>query len=300
MGGERESLLARQEIAYRLREAASAAGLIGRELAQRLGRDEPTISHWLRATQPIREADLGAVLTTCEVPRAEWDDLLRLIRTQPAPTSILLRGERQHSGYRDHLADARTVVEVAATHLPRLAHTAGYAHAWAGQPERVMAAGDLGLLPRSTNSPVNGAAERWRGPRVTLLVHEATLRAPVGPPAVMIEQRARLRWLSSLPYVQVRLIPGLTHTSACTAGSFTLARYDEHRPVVLRHEPGGLVVCDDPDYVGDHEQTLARLLALAWDTKRTAHRIWRLDTETETGDGKALLPVGVRRNATTF
>jgi transcriptional regulator with XRE-family HTH domain len=292
MGGERESLLARREIAYRLREAASGAGLIGRELAQRLGRDEPTISHWLRATRPIREADIGAVLTTCAVPRAEWDDLLRLIRTHPAPTSILLRGDRQHSGYRDHLADARTVVEVAATHLPRLAHTAGYAHAW--EPERVMAAGDLGLLPRSATSGVNGAAGRWRGPEVTLLVHEATLRAPVGLPAVMVEQRSRLRWLSSLPYVQVRLVAGLAHTSACTAGSFILARYGEHRPVVLRHEPGGLVVCDDPDYVADHEQTLARLLALAWDTKRTAHHIWRLDTETEIGTGEraALLPMG--------
>ncbi len=286
---EREPFLARREIAYRLRDATQAAGMIRRELAKQLGRDEPTISHWLRGSRVIREADVAAVLTTCQVPRTEWDDLLRLVRTQPAPTSILLRGEREHTGYRDHLADAQSVVEVAATHIPRLAQTTGYAHAWAGQPACVLAASQLELIPRPT--PVS-RTRPWLVPRVTLLVHEATLRAKVGEPAVMVEQRSRLRWLTTLPYVQLRIIPGLTHTTASTAGSFTLARYYEHRPVVLRHEPGGLVGCDDPDYVEDHEQTIERLLALAWDTKRTGYHVRFLAPQTDTGERESLVPAG--------
>lgn len=294
---EREPFLVRREIAYRLREQTQAAGLIRRELAKQLGRDEPTISHWLRGSRVIREADVAAVLTACGVPRAEWDELLRLVRAQPAPTSILLRGQREHTGYRDHLADPQTVVEVAATHVPRLAQTTGYAQAWAGQAGCVLAARHPELLPRAT--PVS-STRPWLGPRVTLLVHEATLRAKVGEPTVMVEQRSRLRWLAGLPYVELRIIPGQAHTTADTAGSFTLARYYEHRPVVLRHEPGGLALCDDPDYVEDHEQTIVRLLALAWDTKRTGYHLRFLAPRPIQASENRWYQQGVRRNATIF
>jgi hypothetical protein len=125
-----------------------------------------------------------------------------------------------------------------------------------------------------------------------LLVHEAALRAKVGEPAVMVGQRSHLRWLAGLPYVELRVIPGLTHTSACTAGSFTLARYYEHRPVVLRQEPGGLVGCDDPDYVDDHEQTVQQLFDLAWDTSRTADLLWFLAPETGAGGRESLVSAG--------
>jgi hypothetical protein len=259
---------------------ARAAGLGGRALSLQLGRDEPTISHWLRAGRVIREADIAAVLTACQVPRDEWEDLLRLVRAQWAPASVLLRGDRQHSGYADHLAQATEVVEVAATHVPRLAQTPDYTHAWDQQPGCVQAVDLLGLIPNA--APVN-TTRRWRGPKVTLLVHEATLHAPVGEPSVMTRQRAHLLWLTGLPYVDLRVLPGLTHITACTTGSFTLARYYQHRPVVLRHEPGGLFGCDDPDYIDDHEQIVERLLELAWDTNRSAQYLQNLASTNGTG-----------------
>jgi uncharacterized protein DUF5753/helix-turn-helix protein len=277
---EREPFLVRREIAYRLQDMARAAGLGGRALSLKLGRDEPTISHWLRAGRVIREADVAAVLTVCRVPRDEWEDLLRLVRAQWAPASVLLRGDRRYSGYADHLAQATEVVEVAATHIPRLAQTPDYTHAWDQQPGCVQAAGQLGLLPGA--APLN-TIRRWRGPKVTLLVHEATLRASVGDPSVMTGQRAHLLWLAGLPYVDLRVLPGLTHTTACTTQAFTLARYYEYRPVVLRHEPGGLFGCDDPDYVEDHEQIVERLLELAWDTDRSALYLHDLASANGTG-----------------
>jgi transcriptional regulator with XRE-family HTH domain len=286
---EREPFLARREIAYRLREATQIAGMIGRKLAHELGRDEPTISHWLRGSRVIREADVAAMLTACQVPRTEWDELLCLVRAQPGLSSILLRGDRQYSGYRDHLAGATTVVEVAATQVPRLAQTAGYAHAWDQQPGCVMAAGQLGLLPRATPAHAS-TTRRWRGPpQVTLVVHEAALHAAVGEPAVMVRQRAHLQALADLPYVQLRVVPGLAHTTACTTDSFTLTRYHEHRPAVLRHEPGGLVGCDDPDYVADHQENVERLLELAWDTERSAGFLHDLASTNGTG---VLVPAG--------
>ncbi len=105
----------------------------------------------------------------------------------------------------------------------------------------------------------------------------------------MVGQRAHLRWLADLPYVELRVLPGLAHTSACTAGSFTLAHYPGYRPLVLRHEPGGAFACDDPDYTADHEQTVERLLDLAWDTERSA--LYLQDVASTNGTG-VLAPAG--------
>jgi transcriptional regulator with XRE-family HTH domain len=263
--GERESTLLRREIAYRLADAVTTARLSNKKLADRVGQTQSTISHWLHGNRPIREADVAAVLTACQVPRAQWDQILGLVRCSPPPVWLLLDGPRQHTALRDHVDGAREVVEVAATHMPWLARTPDYTKAWAGRPGCFLAADRLGLTPDYVRDPA-----RWpRGSRITSLIHEAALWAQVGGPVVMARQWTYLRWLTGLPYVQVRVIPAQAHLLAGTAGSFTLVTYAEQSPLVLRHDPGGLACCEDPGYVGEHEAIVRELTAAAWDEERS-------------------------------
>jgi hypothetical protein len=73
------------------------------------------------------------------------------------------------------------------------------------------------------------------------VVHEVALHAAVGEPAVMVRQRAHLLALADLPYVQLRIIPGLAHTTACTTDLDTFVECGRVEPSSVRWQGGRVV-----------------------------------------------------------
>lgn len=195
----------------RLRELREAAGLNGKELAERIGWQPSKVSRIERARQAVTDADLGAVCRALEVEAAVAEDVrneLRAIRVEEARWSRQLRvGHRalqEQVGQAEH--DAHRISAFQLTMVPGLAQTAEYArHVFSFLAE-------FRDTPRDTEAAVGARLERQQvlyreDKRIELLFTAFAFTNPIAPKPAMRAQADRLIALQGLPSIRLGIIP---------------------------------------------------------------------------------------------
>jgi Domain of unknown function (DUF5753) len=113
--------------------------------------------------------------------------------------------------------------------------------------------------------------------QVTAVLDEAVLRRPVGGRRVMAAQLARLRELSVLPNVSIRVVPfaaGLHH--GVLSGPFVILRFpvngdgrESEPPTVYVDGFTGALYLDKPQEIARYDAAFARVLRVAADEDRS-------------------------------
>jgi transcriptional regulator with XRE-family HTH domain len=215
----------------RIRQLREAAGLKGAELAALAGVAQPTIS----------KIENGRILPSANVveriadslqlsPEARDELLEELTRVN---TDIATwrraggRGEAKQKmiGERDRTATLRRSYHP--TVIPGLIQTAEYA--------RCVFARSMFLTPEERSRAVAARLDRqtvlYSGDhRFEFLIHEAALRARLGPKSLMLAQFDRLTSLSSLETVDISIVPFHVELPRVVPNGFTI--YDDERVVV--------------------------------------------------------------------
>jgi transcriptional regulator with XRE-family HTH domain len=207
----------RRRLAFgdQLRLLRESAHLSGKGLAERLNWAASKVSKIETGRQPATDSDVVAICRSLELTDTATEqqlrDELRAIRVEEARWNRRLRvGHRaiQETVGEAELAATR-IASVSLTLVPGLLQTAEYAR------HVFTALASLADSPPDTDAAVHVRMERQRvlydsSKRVELLVSEAALRHPVGPPSVMLAQFDRLIAVQQLPSLRFGIIPMAT------------------------------------------------------------------------------------------
>jgi hypothetical protein len=247
----------------------AAAGLSGRQTARLLGQDETRVSRWLTGRIPISEVDVAAFLAVCGIVTRSHEPVLRLVRERDTSAVLRLSGD---DAYRDHIGPAERITEFACLEVPWLLRTRDYTQAIAQHSRQA----DLWA---TVHQQAVGLLTLLRPPLVTVLMNEWVLRTPTGGPAVMAAQVDHVLRLSEWRRISVRVLPISAGAPASGLVPFGMAQFAEHRPVLYRHDPNGLVLWDDPAEVSAYRTALEKLDGAALNEQQSLSLIRQLATE---------------------
>jgi transcriptional regulator with XRE-family HTH domain len=195
---DHEPTIRSRALGNRLRKVMLTADFTGKQLADRLGWTQSTLSRLLAGKHFAKETDAAALLAVCGVVGEERRSLLRLARDAHILGSTV---PRWLDTYAEHEADAHRVTEFQCVVLPEILQTEDYAHAQltaAGHPDTVVTQEVRNRQERAT------LLDRAHTPRCDFIVHEGLLRAPVGNRDVMSDQLHYLLRLSVRPFLTLR------------------------------------------------------------------------------------------------
>lgn len=262
----------------RLREKRAAAGLTAREAGQRIQRSHSTLSQWESGATIPRLPDLAFLLDVYGVSGEEREALLRLqeeVREQRSTAGTVSAALTNY----DWLESRASRIEIFQdTVLPGLLQTPDYAH-------HVVKGWDPSASPERIERSV--AARMARQARLTsevplqlsAILDEAVLRRPVGGADAM---RAQLRHLvdrTSLPNVELRVIPFEAYAQRAWAGfsgPFLIIHSPHDPPLALVVTRGGDIFFEDVEPFG---QALRRLAKAALTPRRSLAMIAALRRE---------------------
>lgn len=205
----------RRRLADELRRLRSLSGLSGRELGQRIGIDQSTISRIERADQRVSLAQVVAWAKATEAPEERQAAVLALAEgILTGPTSWEEASETGSTDFALETAEleARTgsLSNYQPAAMPGLLQTPAYAR-------RLLSSGPAGAPPGLAER-VMGRIERQQvlydeTKRFRFVIPEAVLRWPYGPPddpSVLDEHReqlARIETVMGRPNVEVGILP---------------------------------------------------------------------------------------------
>jgi transcriptional regulator with XRE-family HTH domain len=253
-----------RRLARALRTLREGADLTIDQVAEKLELSPSTISRIETAQVRVRTRDVSAMLEIYGVNQAQRGQLLELARRareQPwwyeyreVPSALLVGFE----------ADAAFIRQYSALVFPGLLQTRDYASAVI-RAIRHDAAGDeieqrLELrMHRQELLVRKGAPDLW------VILDEATLRRPVGGPAVMREQLQRLIDVSALPNVTLQMLPFAAGPHAGMDGEFIIfSLSDAADPdLVYIENSGGDLSIDRDDKVERYRLIFSHLQAAA-------------------------------------
>jgi len=213
-----------QQLAAHLRELRGLTGISGRDLAQRLGISQPTVSR-IESGRLVPTIPVGSTWARECGGDAETVERLRRL-TEEAHVEVnrfrtALR-ERPHlqDDIKEFEASARTVRVFQPSVVPGLLQTPEYAR-------RVFS---LFQLPYSKETLASAVAARMdrqlalydEDRRFEFLVTEAALRWRPGPVAVLVAQLGRLAAFDTLDNVSIGLIPADAEAVTFTSHGFAL------------------------------------------------------------------------------
>lgn len=213
-------LVGRQLRALRVR-----AGLSPAEAARRLKCSESKISRMELGRHALKELDVTKLLALYQAGEGtEPDQLMEYARLSNAPEWWHDLQDAMPDWARDYVSlesGAEVISCYAPCQLPPVLQTARYAAAVAPrgmrQDERVklsaLRAGRLARLRRDD------------GPRLRVILGEAAIRRPAGPPDLMREQRAYLIQACKEPRCAIYLLPLDAPVQAGDQATFTLLRF---------------------------------------------------------------------------
>lgn len=259
----------REELAAGLKRLRSLSGLSGRDLGERMGVDQSTVSRIERAEQRVT---LRQVVSWCDATGADEETRERLL----ALAEALVAGpatwaESSDTGSTDLQRDVQaleaktgllSVYQPAG--VPGLLQTAAYAR-------RVLSSGPDGV-PRDIAQRVMSRMERQRvlydgAKTFRFVIPEAVLRWPYGPPddpAVPDEHReqlARIGWAAGRANIQLGILP-LAPVAAWRLSGFVI--FDDvsgEDPVVHIEGLARAYNEDLPEHVAVFRRAFDRLLA---------------------------------------
>ncbi|GGS45322.1 helix-turn-helix domain-containing protein [Actinokineospora fastidiosa] len=244
-----DGLPARQQLAARLRQLRELAGVSGRDLAQRVGISQPTVSR-IEAGRtvpslPVVEAwaqEVGASEETRERLAALVEATYTEVNTWR--TAFGRRGHLQ-GDIREQEAVSQDVRVFQPSVVPGLLQTAEYAR-------RVFSLFQLPYSDKDLAAAVAGRLERQAalyegGRRFAFLITEAALRWRPGDARLLLAQLHRIASISTLDNVSIGLIP--QDREAVTFLSHGFVIYDGEGPSVSVETIHANITVRDPSDV---------------------------------------------------
>ena len=227
----------RREVGAALKRIRQERGWAAYRLAERLDWTPSHISRSEAGKRKVTDVDAGYYLGMCGTPRAEVQEVLKVVN-EPDDYRLQLHQGRIPDEMRTlifHETTATEIFTVEPNYMPGLLQTADYARALFQEggledPTRIEAC----VLTRINRSVV---LDKPKPPRCWFYVHENALRMPVGGPRVMNEQLLNLLFLGDRTHCAIRVIPQSAGSRGMTLGSFHIFRYKEDPSLVcVQHE----------------------------------------------------------------
>jgi hypothetical protein len=240
-----------------------AADFSGRELGDKLGWAQSTISRLLAGKHIAKEAEIAALLAVCDVVGEERRNLLRLANEVNILGSTV---PRWLNTYAEHEADARRISEFQCVVLPEILQTEDYARA------QFAAAGRSNTVVKQelqARQKCVALLDRATPPRMDFIVHEGLLRAPVGDRYVMSDQLHHLLRLSVRLFLTLRILPISAGAHAGRTGPFQLLDFEGFAPAVHRADEHYDFYVEEPEEVLDYRGILARLTSASLDVDQS-------------------------------
>ncbi|WP_328783202.1 helix-turn-helix domain-containing protein [Streptomyces canus] len=243
----------RRRLGASLRRLRSDVGMTLDAAAGAMGWRAPKLSKIEGATQSIRPADVGSLLTVYGVEDAQVRGALAALARDAGKKGWWQTYSAIVSPtYADYISlesDAETIYAWSPLVVPGLLQTAAYARetiagaTTSRTPEEVAALTEVRMARQSVLSRPGTAPELWA------IVHEAALHQRFAVrPAVMREQLRRLLDVSEMPNVTVQLMPLDSTAHPGVVGGFTLTGFPQPMPsVVLLENLSGATYVEGDD-----------------------------------------------------
>jgi transcriptional regulator with XRE-family HTH domain len=254
----------RLRLARTLRTLREGSGLTIDQVAEKIEMSPSTVSRIETAQVGVRPRDVRALLDIYEVNEAQRDVLLELARRSRQQPWWYEYREVPSATLVDYEAEAGFIRQYSALVLPGLLQTRDYAvevirairHDAAGEEVEQR----LGLrMQRQGLLTEKGAPDLW------FILDEATLRRPVGGPAVMRKQLQRLIDVSALPNVTLQVLPFAAGTHAGMDGEFTIFSFSDPADpdLVFIENSGGDLYLERNDRTQRYQLIFSHLQAAA-------------------------------------
>ncbi|MGW0516671.1 helix-turn-helix domain-containing protein [Crossiella sp. NPDC003009] len=272
---EEESTAQRRELGEGLRIQRERAGLSRAELIEHFDWSASKFSRLEAGKRGISETDVTRFLGYCRAANKEVDRLLAIHREPDTGYWA-----RPHSGrFADalrtlllHESTACTLASYDLAVVPPLLQTEGYARALLGED-----AGLRARLDRQAVLPSVGLA--------TFYIHEAALRARVGPPVVMRRQLEFLARRVDWARCRIRVVPMSVSAARTSVNSFTRLSFRDHGPLVHVELETASLFLEHPTSLDRYETVLDTLRRLAKGPAESRDLLLQLAREPEPATG---------------
>jgi transcriptional regulator with XRE-family HTH domain len=245
-----------------LRKIRKQHGISSRELSKRLGHSHALVSHWETGRRIPDPDRVAALLVELHVTGEEHARIMRLAEAAAEPGWLgaglaVLPAHLVRAIDCERAADA--IVEWSPATIPELARIPEYARAqltlvgasYAATESRV-------LIDGGRREVVNRAIDPLP---YTVLIGEAALGEPIGPPRVMAEQLNDLAATAQRANTTLQILPARIGWHPGLAGAFTIYHFPESSEMLyFPHHATGIFVSDQADIAHHHRalETLRR------------------------------------------
>ena len=272
MPGKPSPILRRRQLAARLRELRTQAGLTADEVAVRMLVSPAKIS---RIETGVRGASLRDVRDLCEIygaDQGERERLAALVRESKQP-SWWQQYDLPNATYVGLEAAAVSMLDYESSVIPGLLQTEDYAHAilegflYDASPELIQQQ----LEVRMTRQQL---LHGERAPQLWTVIDEAALHRVVGGPAVMRAQLESLVESAALANVTVQVIPFEAGAHPGMDSTFVLLHLEEEvADVVYIEGLVGNLYQESPSDLARYRRAFDELRAIALSPKDSIARV---------------------------
>jgi transcriptional regulator with XRE-family HTH domain len=229
-----------------LRQAREAKGLLLRELAAALQRDNGVLSRWETGERTPKPEQVAQILTRLDIDGDRYDEIMTLAygtdESQWVATT-LPEQKQQMAAYIDREQKATRIVEVAPLLVPGLLQTSDYINA-------IMTAGGVPTdeIENRIKSRIGRrhVIDKPKPANLLVLLGQGALSQDVGGRQVTIEQIQHLREMAAKPNIELRIMPNGRGWHPGLEGAFatidsdntSIAFMETRRSVFMLHEEG--------------------------------------------------------------
>lgn len=215
-----------------IRQAREAKGLLLRELAAAINRDNGVLSRWETGERTPKPEQVAQILTKLGVEGCEYDEIMTLAygtaESQWVATS-LPEQRQQMTAYVHWEQNATRIVEVAPLLVPGILQTSEYISAIMSAPG--VPTGEIALRVTSRIGRREVIERQHRPASLLVLLGQSALNQHIGGRRTMLGQLAHLLELAARPNIEVRIVPDRAGWHPGLEGAFTLIESATAAPI---------------------------------------------------------------------